>query len=635
MSNPYKDRVNKRYEELVAEYLKTDLISTFQNEKNELSSEELLEASEKIAVEHFLSVGCGCDRNCHNQFSEKELLSTRSQFRFLSLAEKNCYILAQLRSFSKHSDRANSSRAETKRKRQKFEYQINVDRPVCREAFLFYHDETKKRLERLQDCLNDSPISPPLHGNTGRQPISTYSLSDRELARTFITNFAEIQGLPDPGRDVRKGKCLRILLPSVLNYTSIHKLYDANIVALGKHAMPYRTFLDFWQKELPHICFNDPKTDLCMSCENFKKEINSITGRSTEKNSDAEISIEKREQLLADVYQKALDHLHYVRRERTYYKAHCKEAALDYEKTKKDVDNNPITIANSRNIIMSYSWDFAQQLQYPFEDQQVGPIYFKTPRRAQLFGVCCEGSFKQINYLIDEADFLDKDANTVISLLDHFFSNYGLGEITAYLTADNCVGQNKNNALIQYLMYRILSNLHSRIEMSFLVVGHTKFSPDSHFGLIKQRYRRSSVYTYAQLATLVETSARIDYNHCQRYNNTIIYRDWTKWLSKYFKKLPGIKKYQHFIFDKDEKKIIVKTDLKGEEIKIDLIKTQHDFKSTRCYPPDCISPAGISVERQWYLYDKIREHIPDEAAKNLTCPRPSAPKPKADKESSV
>ncbi len=77
---------------------------------------------------------------------------------------------------------------------------------------------------------------------------------------------------------------------------------------------------------------------------------------------------------------------------------------------------------------MHYSWDFAQQVHYPYEDQQVGPIYFKTPRRAQLFGVCCEGMPGQVNYLLDEANVLDKSANTVISLLDHYFAHYGLGE---------------------------------------------------------------------------------------------------------------------------------------------------------------------------------------------------------------
>lgn len=88
--------------------------------------------------------------------------------------------------------------------------------------------------------------------------------------------------------------------------------------------------------------------------------------------------------------------------------------------------------------------------------------------------------------MIFDTDFLEKDANTVISILDHFFTHYGLGEKYAYLTADNCVGQNKNNVVLHYLIYRVLAELHDNIELSFLMVGHTKFSPDGYFGLIRR-----------------------------------------------------------------------------------------------------------------------------------------------------
>lgn len=274
----HEDRINKRYETLLAEYLKTDFISSFQNSKNEEILQESIDQEEKKLVSHFVSSKCKCGRSCNKKFSAKELLGTRAQFRSLSLSEKNCYMLAQLRLLSKYSDLSNSSRTKTTRLRQKFDYRINVDRPVCKNAFLFYHGETVKRLKRLQECLTKTPLQPPIHGNTGRQPTSAYSSSERELAKSFIMSLAEIHGLPDPGRDVRKGKGrLRILLPSVMNYTSIHRLYEASVSSFGERIIPYRTFLDIWQEELPHIEFNNPKTDLCMTCENFKKEINQIT----------------------------------------------------------------------------------------------------------------------------------------------------------------------------------------------------------------------------------------------------------------------------------------------------------------------------------------------------------------------
>ena len=58
-----------------------------------------------------------------------------------------------------------------------------------------------------------------------------------------------------------------------------------------------------------------------------------------------------------------------------------------------------------------------------------------------------------------------------------------------HLHADNCVGQNKNNTMLHYLMWRVLVGLHKRIVFSFLVVGHTKFSPDWCFVLLKQCFR--------------------------------------------------------------------------------------------------------------------------------------------------
>lgn len=54
-----------------------------------------------------------------------------------------------------------------------------------------------------------------------------------------------------------------------------------------------------------------------------------------------------------------------------------------------------------------------------------------------------------MNYLIDEAVATGKGANTVVSLLHHFLANHGLGETDLSLHADNCVGQNKNNVVLQ------------------------------------------------------------------------------------------------------------------------------------------------------------------------------------------
>ena len=81
-----------------------------------------------------------------------------------------------------------------------------------------------------------------------------------------------------------------------------------------------------------------------------------------------------------------------------------------------------------------YSYDYAQQVHIPSSPQQPGPIYFKTPRKCGLFGICCEGIPRQVNYLIDEAVATGKGANATISYVNDFFNFHGAGETDAQIT---------------------------------------------------------------------------------------------------------------------------------------------------------------------------------------------------------
>ena len=121
--------------------------------------------------------------------------------------------------------------------------------------------------------------------------------------------------------------------------------------------------------------------------------------------------------------------------------------------------------------------------------------------------------FLQVNYLIDEAVNTGKGANNIISMLHHFLQTHNLGETQLHLHADNCSGQNKNRFVMQYLAWRVLVGLNETITLSFLVVGHTKFSPDWCFGLFKQAYRRAKIGCLEDIVKVVESSAVV--NHAQ------------------------------------------------------------------------------------------------------------------------
>ncbi|XP_052805759.1 uncharacterized protein LOC128235083 [Mya arenaria] len=289
--------------------------------------------------------------------------------------------------------------------------------------------------------------------------------------------------------------------------------------------------------------------------------------------------------------------------------------------TRKDYLEGAVSC--SLDATVHYSWDFAQQVHIPHHSQQVGPLYFKTARRCEVFGVCCEGSEKQVFYLGDEGVAPGKGANTVVSYLHHYLENYGLGEEHAQFHFDNCQGQNKNNAVLGYAVWRTLTGGHKTIQYSLMLAGHTKFSCDWHFGVWKNRWRHMDAETVEEVASTVAMSSRNGHNipHIVDGNSKpVLFYDWSTFFKGMFKPLKNISKYHSFEVSSNEPGVVrVRKFVDAPEEKINILKTcQVDI----CVMPEQIFGEGINAERQWYLHDVIRDFCRSDHAKNTTCPLP-------------
>jgi hypothetical protein len=130
-------------------------------------------------------------------------------------------------------------------------------------------------------------------------------------------------------------------------------------------------------------------------------------------------------------------------------------------------------------------------------------MYFLTPRKCGVFGVCNEAIPQQVNFLIEEACDTGKGANNIISKLHYFFEHHGLGEEKVYLHADNCMEQNKNSAMLHYLAWRVLCGLHKDITLSF---------PCRRIVVLvsKKRFRKTKVGSLAEIARVVEELAKVN-----------------------------------------------------------------------------------------------------------------------------
>ena len=342
-----------------------------------------------------------------------------------------------------------------------------------------------------------------------------------------------------------------------------------------------------------------PKTDLCWTCQQGIGKLQKSRNESDETKTKAVQDIEA--------------HLKVAKTEREFYKEQCKEAVLpegsDFGKTEPCSHDGPV----------HYSFDFAQQVHYPADPLQPGPIYFKTPRKCGIFGIHCEAINKQMNYLIDEACAAGKGADCVVSLLHHFFENYGLGETELQLHCDNCSEQNKNSCLMWYMLWRVLTGRSKSVHVSFLIAGHTKFSPDRCFGVFKTKFNVNKVNTLDDIADCMSgpnQSHKIGLDHAAPEN--MLYYQWTDFLSKYFRKIEGILSYQHFCFSAEG--VTLKKFSTSDAEPRDIIK---ELPPKDAMPPLKVLP-GLSRKRQEYLYKEVRQFV-EPLYQDVVCPMPTAP----------
>ena len=234
------------------------------------------------------------------------------------------------------------------------------------------------------------------------------------------------------------------------------------------------------------------------------------------------------------------------------------------------------------------------------------------------------GCNTQVNYLIDEAQSCGKGANSIVSMVHHYLGNFTQGEEEICLHSDNCVGQSKNNTMVWYLVWRVVTGLSKACELNFMIPGHTRFSPDHFFGLIKRKFRRSKVSSLFQIAEVVESSTTGGQNKAYVIGDESMrpftYYDWADFLSDFFTTIPHITTYYHFRCKSDRPGVVFVCEFAdSEEKEVSILKPS--VKVDRDALPSQMTPPDLSLDRQWYLYEQIRQFC-DEEFQDVTCPEP-------------
>jgi hypothetical protein len=278
-------------------------------------------------------------------------------------------------------------------------------------------------------------------------------------------------------------------------------------------------------------------------------------------------------------------------------------------------------------------------------------VYYLSTRKVHLFGIQNEAVRKQFNYVLDENELFGKGPNGTLSLVFDGIKQLNKGEKHLKVTGDNAGGQNKNNTTIWFYLYLVIAGYYESIELNFMVPGHTKFKCDGSFGLIKRLYRNTTVDCVDHVAIyllihnawnlkvmaldhvveVVKRSSISGLNKARRYNGreAFQYYDILSGLVTFFRKLPGMQRFQHFLFTSASRGVVQAQEAANgpfqefKLLKASRFEAAEATEKIKALSFPVLMPPPMKYEPQNYLYNYIRPFVRDEL-RDVTCPKPVA-----------
>ncbi|XP_060568543.1 uncharacterized protein LOC132727145 isoform X2 [Ruditapes philippinarum] len=413
------------------------------SDEDEVCDDYVEPDSDRQQVELYKSSKC-CRLACSGKFTKDQIYQYLLNMKEMEKETKEIYIMGLI------NDERSTEKTQRGKKRQRMRRKYTFHgTEVCKKTFLLCHGIGKKTLSSLSKQVFQEGIAPRIHGNTGRKPHNAITFDDVTRVIHFISNFADERGIHQPAAPRGRDDIPPIYLPSETTKVQMHKDYCISCteaVPQIKH-VSLSMFKTLWSTCMPHIRIATPRDDVCATCERMRKMI-----------SDA-VSEEDKLEALANMRQ----HILLAQRERDTYNTCLRRSADEDE-------------------YFHFTFDFCQNVSLPHHARQMGPLYFLTLRKVQIFGFRIDGIPKQLNFLIDENETVGEDGSkthgpdAVISMVDWALQEHCVRARKFSIHADNCPGQNKNKYVLAYFMWRVMTGQNEVIEYLMQIPGNISTS---------------------------------------------------------------------------------------------------------------------------------------------------------------
>lgn len=532
--------------------------------------------------------------------------------------------------------------------------------------------------------------SVPQHGLLGRLAHNSISETQQMNLHLFFANI-ELHAEPTPMRFIRektgtlteRDKKDIKLLPPYFTKRSLYRRYCYDqgwLVSTNHKGSPnkkkerddksweslevergeicsWATFNVFWKRHYRTLSVGKPSADICNACHKYcnqlkfnqqKKEekenkedddFSADGGDSDEQSVGIESSfcqpVDQTEDtnllsvpvVVAEserIIMEAQQHVEDAKTMREYVNFKMKEAK---ESNKRD------EWAARKDCIVA---DYCQNLALPhLGHSQPGETYYFSPLTVNCFGTADTSTDtpKMRAYVYTEGDG-KKGGNNVASLLFKDIQDRGWvdeergprEELTVVM--DNCGGQNKNKMVLRMLGLLTELGLYRKVNVAFLVAGHTKNICDRLFNLLKLVYRKSNLYGMTGLLSVLDTAEDVTAVGVSPSD----FHDWDALEDKIYKSLTTgtVNRTHLFQYNIGRPSILVTRDtaaLSSYSAEQNLRKKMdEETRKTiiRDYKTHLVTleAPGISPIKQFELWTKWRDYIPVEF-RDVLCEKPT------------
>lgn len=489
---------------------------------------------------------------------------------------------------------------------------------VCRDYMTTVCSVSKKVLLRASS-LSSQMFTPDFRDfdetRGGRRASSSINQEDAKHVIAFIDDYASHHALPDPGRCSRSGQYgLKLQLPYSCTFVSMFDVYENYCATKGLNVLCLNSFRQIWSDCRPNIVRLPKRSDMCTTCGQLSNILS--------------FHLQNGDTIRADeCLEHFKKHRDNAKHARLYYKE-CKMRAQDAWKSRKTIDGK---LHVSYSVI---SVDFAQSVRLPSRSDQLGDIFFESPVTCGFFGITEEGAMEQRTYLLREERTFTKSGSSVGSMIFDYLSDTNVVREELQIFADNTASQNKNQFLFSLLSLLAIKKEFgcNKLRLSFMCVGHTKFSPDSWFGVLKNRLMRCEINSVLDVEESVLNSSHRDdagflgfpkqphvpkFTHCPFDNSTQCTSfNLNELHSKFFRHIVGQSQFFDIIFMQDGSLM-----WRGAPCGDDAVSDVHSWHNIafsknvdviRSFDLSNLSPCPESImnaDRSLYIFRNIRKFV--------------------------